>query len=136
MCGNAPYTSILCVLNPQRAIMEKILIRDLTVQLQIGVTEKEQRRSQKVLISMEIHPAVSGKIDDALENTIDYSAVRRGVKSMLREERFNLIETVADRTAHHVLDNYRVKEITVTVKKFPYKDTAYVGYRLSLGKPE
>ena len=115
--------------------MEEILIQDLTLHLHIGVTDKEQRKSQKVLISMEIQPAARGKIDDTLENTIDYSAIRRELKSLLREERFNLIETAADRIARYVLDNFKVKKVAVTVKKFPYKDTAYVGCRLSIEKP-
>ena len=116
--------------------MAAILIHDLTLYLHIGVTDKEQRRSQKVLISMEIQSRAREKIDDALENTIDYSAVRHGLKSLLGEERFNLIETVAEAAARYVLDNYRAKGVAVTVKKFPYKDTAYVGCRLSFGKPE
>ena len=114
--------------------MNKILIQDLTLCLHIGVTDKEQRRSQKVLISLEIRPAGRVQINDALENTIDYSAVRRGLQSLLREKRFNLVETVAETAARYVLDTFSAHEVTVTVKKFPYKDTAYVGCRLSLDK--
>lgn len=116
--------------------MEAILISDLILYLHIGTTDEEQSRSQKVLISMEIEPATIREIGDALENTIDYSAVRRGLRSLLRGERFNLIETVADRAARYVLENFKSKHVTVTVKKFPYRDTAHVGYRLSLGKSD
>lgn len=116
--------------------MASILIHDLAVNLHIGVTDKEQRRGQKVLISMEIQPASKGKIDDDLENTVDYSVVRRGLKSLLEEKRFNLIETVAATSARYVLDNFKAKGVAVTVKKFPYRDTAYVGCRLSFGNPD
>jgi dihydroneopterin aldolase len=116
--------------------MTEILIQDLAVHLHIGVTEKEQRRSQKVLISLEIHPETMEKLDDALENTVDYSAVRHSILSLLSEKRFNLIETVAAESAEHVLHNFSVQEVAVTVKKFPYKDTAFVACRMSLAKPK
>jgi FolB domain-containing protein len=113
--------------------MGTIIISDLALHLHIGVTEREQRRSQKILISMDIEPEKLIKTGDSLENTIDYSAVRQGVKSTLRDTRFNLIETVADRVARYVLDNFKAKQVSVTVKKFPYRDTAHVGCRLTLG---
>jgi dihydroneopterin aldolase len=113
--------------------MSTIIISDLVLHLNIGVTDRERRRSQKILISMEIEPATVYEVDDSLENTIDYSAVRLGVKTRLRGTCFNLIETVADRVAHYVLDNFKAKQVTVTVKKFPYRDTVYVGCRLTMG---
>jgi len=116
--------------------MGTILISDLVLHLRIGVTEKERRRSQRILISMEIEPETFSAIGDSLENTVDYSSVRRGVKSMLQGERFNLIETVADRAARYVLDNFKANQVTVTIKKFPYRDTAHVGCRLTLGNSE
>lgn len=114
--------------------MTEILIQDLAVRLHIGVTEKEQRRCQKVLVSLEIQPETMEMLDDALENTVDYSAVRRSILSLLSEKRFNLIETVAAEAAEHVLHNFSVQKVTVTAKKFPYKDTAFVACRLSLEK--
>lgn len=116
--------------------MDEILIQDLTLHLHIGVTDKEQRRSQKLLISTAIEPAAGKIIEDAIENTIDYSAVRRGLLALLGERRFKLVETVAEETAQYVLDNFNAQRVTVTVKKFPYKDTAYVGCRTSLAKSE
>ena len=113
--------------------MGTIIIRDLVLHLHIGVTERERRRSQRILISMEIEPETFSAIGDSLENTVDYSSVRRGIKSMLQDERFNLIETVADRAARYVLDNFKANQVTVTIKKFPYRDTAHVGCRLTLG---
>ena len=115
--------------------MNEILIEDLALHLHIGVTEKERRRGQKLLISLEIQPEIMLKLGDALENTVDYSAVRRGLQSVLREKHFNLIETVATNAAHYVLQNFNVQRVTVTAKKFPYKDTAFVGCRLNLAKP-
>ena len=116
--------------------METIVISDLALRVHIGVTEKEQRRSQKILVSVEMEPAACGEINDSIHSTIDYSAVRRGIKSLFGGEQINLIETVAARIARYILDEFRVKGVTVGVKKYPYRDTAHVGCRLSLGRPD
>jgi dihydroneopterin aldolase len=113
--------------------MEAIIICDLEIHLHIGVTEAERSSSQRVLVSAEIEPATQREIGDSLENTIDYSAVRRGVQDLLKDGSFSLIETVADLVARYILDEFRSRRVTVTVKKFPYRDTAYVAYRLVLG---
>jgi FolB domain-containing protein len=114
--------------------MNAILIQDLALKLRLGVTEKERRRSQKVLLCLEIQLNTPEHIDDALDNTVDYSAVRRGLQSLLRGKPFNLVETVAAVTAEYVLNHYNAKKVIVTVKKFPYRDTAFVGCRWSFEK--
>jgi dihydroneopterin aldolase len=113
--------------------METIIISDLEIRMHIGVTEEERNSSQRVLITAEMEPATQREIGDKLENTIDYSAVRQGIGALLKADRFNLIETVAEVTARYILDEFRTRKVTVTVKKFPYDDTAFVAYRLSLG---
>ena len=114
--------------------MDAILIQDIKMRLHIGVTEKERRKRQKVFVSLEMRPEGETHGEDMLEHTIDYSAVRRGLHSLLRDTRFKLIETVAERSAQYVLDNFSARHVTVTVKKFPYRDTAYVGCRVCLEK--
>jgi dihydroneopterin aldolase len=114
--------------------MNAILIQDIRLRLHIGVTDKERRKRQVVLVSLEMQPEEEMHGEDMLEKTIDYSAVRRGLHSLLQDTRFKLIETVAGRSAQYVLDNFRAQRVTVTVKKFPYRDTASVGCRVCLEK--
>jgi dihydroneopterin aldolase len=102
----------------------------------VGVTDRERRRRQKLLLSVEIKPNPRKDIADSIENTINYSAVRSGIRALLQEERYNLIETIAQAVAHYVLTNFEARQVEITVKKFPYRDTAWVGYRLSLGKSD
>jgi len=110
-----------------------IFLTDLQVYVHIGVTPHERRKKQRLKVSVEMEPAAGWKtMSDSIENTVDYSAVRRDIRTLLRSESFNLIETAAARIALLVKQGYGVKSVSVTVKKFPYRDAACVGCRLVL----
>jgi dihydroneopterin aldolase len=106
------------------------MISDLELHLHLGVTSEERISGQRILVSLEMVPYSESVISDDLEHTVDYAAVRRDLRTMFRGERIKLIETVAERIAGHVLEHYRVRRVTVTVKKFPYRDASHVAYRL------
>jgi dihydroneopterin aldolase len=116
--------------------MESIFITDLTLKMHIGVTEKERQKKQKIRVSVEMEPDEQGELNDSISNTVDYSAVRRGIESLLTGSSIKLIETVAARTARYVLGHYRIREVCVTVKKRPYRDVTHVGCRLRLSKED
>jgi dihydroneopterin aldolase len=114
--------------------MELIFISELSLKVHIGVTERERRKKQKIRISVEMEPERQDDPEDSISNTVDYSAVRRGIQSLLSGESVQLIETVAALTARYVLDHHPVREVRVTVFKRPYTDVAHVGCRLSLSR--
>ncbi len=107
--------------------MNKITINNLSVKTHIGVTERERRKSQSLLLSIDMVPAiVYTEESDSLDDTIDYSSVRKGIKSIVQESSYHLIETVALVCARYIKKSFPVKSVTVTVKKYPYRDTEYV----------
>jgi len=113
--------------------MSKITIHNLSITTHIGATEKERRKSQTILISIDMVPAAGyTEESDSLEDTIDYSLVRKGIKSLFRKSSYHLIETAALACAHYIKKAYPVKSVTVTVNKFPYRDTEYVGYSITV----
>ena len=113
--------------------MEKIIIEELSVNVSIGTTEKERSKKQKILVSIEILPeAKYDTINDDIDQTINYSSVRKDIKMLMRTEHFQLIETVAKRIAQLLKSNYNIRSVTVCVKKFPYRDTKYVSYMLTM----
>lgn len=113
--------------------MERIILEEISACTHVGVAKKERSKKQKLLVSITIEPEVQySSIRDSIDNTVNYSHVRMDVKNILKAGNFKLIETVAERIAHHIKKNYSIKNITVVVKKFPYKDTKYVAYRLTI----
>lgn len=113
--------------------METIILEEIKAYSHVGVSEKERSKKQKILISVNIEPEKRySSIKDSIDNTINYSNIKTDVKNILKTGTFNLIETAAERVAHHIKRNYRVRNVTIYVKKFPYRDTKYVGYRLTV----
>lgn len=113
--------------------MNTIIIQDLTVKTHIGVTDDERRKGQKLSVSIEMTPKTeySGERDE-LEETIDYSSVRKTVALFFRQSSFRLVEKAALECARNIKTHYPVKTVTVLVKKFPYRDTQYVGCSVTL----
>lgn len=113
--------------------MKKIILEEVKVYAHIGVSQKEKRKRQKILVSVEMEPlSTSPSINDTINNTINYSLIRKDIQMLVKEYRCNLIETVAERVSHHIKKHYAVKNLTVTVKKFPYRGVKHVAYRLTL----
>jgi dihydroneopterin aldolase len=113
--------------------MHKIVLEEITVRLNVGVTENEKKNRQKINLSIELHPAIEpSEITDNIENTVNYSSVRVDVKKLLKDSTYNLIETVAYQVAGYIKDHYQVTLVRVTVKKYPYRDTKAVSYTFEL----
>ncbi len=108
--------------------MERIVIQDLSIRVRVGVTERERGRRQPLLVCVELVPESPYPMTDRLQDTVDYSAVRGDLRALAGKLRCELIETLAGRMAEHLKTRYPVAEVTVTVKKFPYRDAAYVSY--------
>ena len=113
--------------------MEKIVIEDLALNISIGTTERERSKKQRILLTIEIEPeAQYESINDDIDKTINYSSVRKDIKRLIKTDHFRLIETVAKIIGQHLKSNYNIRSVTVCVKKFPYRDTKYVAYSLTM----
>ena len=114
-------------------IMHRIEIREIRTKVHIGVTQKERKRRQQIAVSLTIVPETAyDKIEDTIERTVNYSGVRRDVLDLLEKSSYGLIETAAREIARHIAGRYAVKNLAVTVKKYPYRDTASVSYTLEI----
>jgi dihydroneopterin aldolase len=113
--------------------MEKITIENLSVDLRIGVTEKEREQRQTLSISVDMEPVRTyTDLNDSLDMTVDYSSVRREILGLLEGYEANLIESVARLIARHIKSSFAVESVTVRVKKYPYDDVDHVSYTLSI----
>lgn len=113
--------------------MHRIEIRDIRAKVHIGVTEKERRRRQRIAVSLTIVPKTRyDKIEDKVDRTVNYSGVRSDVLELLKKSSCGLIETAAREIAEQIAGRYAVERVTVTVKKYPYRDTRSVSYTLEI----
>ena len=68
---------------------------------------------------------------DKIEGTVNYSAVAEEAKNFVRNQSVNLIETLADRLAMHLLKTFRMQKVTIELRKFPLQDAKYVSVTLT-----
>jgi len=98
--------------------MDKIIIRNLKVFGHHGLLPLEQERGQNFLIDIELSLDLQRVVlTDNIEDSVDYTRVIETVSGMVREERFKLLETLADKIAQAILSTYKVERVKVRVKK-------------------
>ena len=113
-----------CELNP---FSDRIHIEQLEISTHVGVSEEERAAPQRLTVSISLWPSNEARdLADKIENTANYSAVADETKQFVRSQSFNLIETLADRLAMHLLKIFPTQKVTVEVRKFPLKDAKYV----------
>ena len=83
-----------------------------------GVLPEERRLGQRFEVDLEIKTDLQkAGLSDELEDTLDYSRLFRLVEQVVTEERFNLIEALAERIAQKTAESFPVCELTVRVRK-------------------
>ena len=104
-----------------------IHIEQLEISTHIGVPEEERATPQRLIVNITLWPRHdAGDLQDKIENTINYSAVAEAARNFARDQSVNLIETLADRLAMHLLGKFAVQKITVELRKFVLPDAKYV----------
>jgi dihydroneopterin aldolase len=95
-----------------------IFLRELTVEVVIGIQEWERRVRQVVKIDLEMAAdAKRAALTDRIEDTLNYKLVAKRITAFASESRFQLVETLAERIAGLVLEEFAVAWVKVTVNK-------------------
>ena len=98
--------------------MATIFLKELKIQATIGAFDWEQQIKQTVLIDLEMSVDSSiAAASDKLEDTIDYKAIAKRIKSFAEQSRFALIETLAEKIAEIIINEFQLELVTVTVSK-------------------
>jgi len=78
--------------------------------------ERELGQTFTVDVALELDLAAAGASDD-LADTVDYGALTGALAAVVSDERYDLIERLAQRLAETCLEDRRVAAVTVTVHK-------------------
>lgn len=118
--------------------MDTIFVRDLKVRTIVGIWEWERRMPQDVVIDLDMGTDIrKAAATDRIEDTLDYKAVTRRIKSFVAESRFDLIETLAERIAGIVTGEFGVPWVRVAVHKpGAIRGSRDVGILIERGKPQ
>ncbi|WP_169312036.1 dihydroneopterin aldolase [Syntrophobotulus glycolicus] len=83
-----------------------------------GVMPEEKITGQRFIVDMDIYPDVpliSGS--DNIEFTVDYAEVYGVIKRCVEEEKYNLLETLAEQIVKEVMKRFSCTKIRVEVHK-------------------
>lgn len=98
--------------------MDKVFIEELCVLATIGVYDWEKRIKQRLVLnlSMDWDNHLAAAKDD-LSYALNYAAVSDAITHLVSNKPYGLIETVAERVADFVMDEFGVSRVSVTVRK-------------------
>jgi dihydroneopterin aldolase len=98
--------------------MDIIFLKDLKAECVIGVWDWERRIRQRVAIDLEMGADIrKAASSDDLEDTLNYKAVAKRVIGFVEESEFKLIETLAERIAALLLEEFDIPWCRVTLDK-------------------
>jgi 7,8-dihydroneopterin aldolase/epimerase/oxygenase len=111
--------------------MDKIIIKDLEVNAQIGIAEAERARPQRLLVTVEMECDLTeaGRTDVETATT-PYDVVANLIRQVVTERPRKLVEAVADAIAEAILSRRLAQAVTVEVKKFSIPRTDYVSVEI------
>jgi dihydroneopterin aldolase len=113
--------------NESHPLCDEICIEQLEVSARIGVPEEERVTPQRLTINISFWPYQQTRdLADNIHNAVNYSVVADETKSLVRGQSVNLIETLADQVAAHLLKTFPIQKVTVEVRKFALPDAKYV----------
>jgi 7,8-dihydroneopterin aldolase/epimerase/oxygenase len=98
--------------------MDAILIRELRVETLIGIHKRERHVAQTVSIDLDIGiPGDAVFQSDKVADTIDYEQVALRIRALAGEGHYRLVETLAERIARLLLDDFGAPWVKVAVAK-------------------
>ncbi len=113
--------------NESYRFSDEVHIDQLEVSTHIGVPEQERAAPQRLTVSISFWPHQQTRdLSDNIHKAVNYSAVAEETKSFVRDQSVNLIETLADLLAAHLLKTFPIQKVTVELRKFPLQDAKYV----------
>jgi len=110
-----------------RPSSDEIHIEQLEVSSVIGVSEHERKTPQRLTINISFWPRrETHDMADKIGQTINYVLVAEETQRFVHAQAVNLIETLAEQLAGHLLKNFPIQKITVEIRKFPLEHAKYV----------
>ena len=98
--------------------IDTIYLRGLKVETVIGIFDWERAIRQRVVIDLEMSANIAAAAaTDRIEQTLDYKGVAKRIIAFVEASEFQLVETLAERIATLIRDEFGVGWLRVRVGK-------------------
>ena len=97
---------------------DRIFLRGLTAECVIGFIDWERRVKQTVVVDLELPvDCRQAAMSDDVTDTVDYKKVSKRVLAFIEASEFKLVETLAQRLAMLILEEFAIEWIRLSINK-------------------
>ncbi len=98
--------------------MDIVFIRNLRIETVIGIYDWERQIRQPVVLDLQMAADIAqAAASDAIDDTLDYKAVSKRLIEFVEASEFQLVETLAERCAAIVIEEFGVPWVRLTLNK-------------------
>lgn len=98
--------------------MDIIYVHDLRIETIIGIYDWERQVKQTVVLDLDMGTDIAkAAASDSIEDTLNYKAVAKRLIGFVGDSEFQLVETLAERVADIVINEFRVAWLRLRVNK-------------------
>ena len=98
--------------------MDKIIIKEARFPCNIGVSQKERKKKQEIIIDVELFSNIKkASKTDNIRYAVNYSKVYDLIKNIVGREKYKLVEAMAENVAKEILNKFSVEKVLLRVKK-------------------
>lgn len=124
--GRAPLP-----LSELAATAQRIVIRDLIVFSNIGVSTEERSRPQRIRLNLEVETEPNVPISDKIVEVVNYGPLVGRVRTICADTAARLLETLAAEVAKSCFLDDRVRVVSLRIEKLDrYPDVGGVGVEI------
>nr|WP_235727454.1 dihydroneopterin aldolase [Kangiella shandongensis] len=101
-----------------RSAVDIVFIEDLKVDTVIGIYDWERQIRQTISIDLEMaHDIRPAAEEDTIDQCLDYKSVAKRVISFVEESEFQLVETLAEKIAQIIQEEFGVSWLKLKLSK-------------------
>lgn len=98
--------------------MDIIFLHDLTIETIIGIYDWERKEKQSIVLDLDMQANIAAAAEtDSIADTLDYKAVAKRLIEFVGNSEFQLVETLAQRSAEIVMREFGVRWLRLRVNK-------------------
>ncbi len=112
---------------------KKILIKDLTLYLQLGYYDFEKEKKQKVKFNLEVSYQDKNPTNDKdIKSIVNYSKIVKLIEKLVKNKHYNFLETLAEDVFDELFVDKRIDKIILQIEKLEIlKQCTSVGIQIS-----
>jgi dihydroneopterin aldolase len=98
--------------------MDIIFLHGLKIECVIGIWDWERKIKQALILDLDMSADIRrAAATDSIDDTLNYKAVAKRLQEFVGQSQFQLVETLAEKVAEIVLNEFKVHWVRVRVNK-------------------